>query len=103
VLAAFAQFDTDMRSDRTRAMRAALELGRWTFPAPLGYLRPRRSDLDLPHDTLENLHEQRLVELVDLGDSDRGLQGEARPQHWHGEEGFYFTFFTPASRTSSDA
>lgn len=30
-------------------------------------------DLDLPHDTLENLHEQRLVELVDLGDSERGL------------------------------
>src|SRR6267378_6474352 len=39
VLAAFAQFDNDVRSDRTRAgMRAALELGRWTFPAPIGYL-----------------------------------------------------------------
>jgi DNA invertase Pin-like site-specific DNA recombinase len=38
VLAAFAQFDNDVRSERTRAgMRAALELGRWTFPAPLGY------------------------------------------------------------------
>ena len=37
VLAAFAQFDNDVRSDRTRAgMRAALELGRWTFLAPLG-------------------------------------------------------------------
>ena len=35
VLASFAQFDNDVRSDRTRAgMRAALELGRWTFPAP---------------------------------------------------------------------
>ncbi|PYR20261.1 MAG: hypothetical protein DMF94_12520 [Acidobacteria bacterium] len=35
VLAAFAQFDNDVRSDRTRAgMRAALELGRWTFLAP---------------------------------------------------------------------
>jgi site-specific DNA recombinase len=39
VLASFAQFDNDVRSDRTRAgMRAALELGRWTFPAPIGYL-----------------------------------------------------------------
>jgi site-specific DNA recombinase len=39
VLAAFAQFDNDVRSDRTRAgMRTALELGRWTFLAPLGYL-----------------------------------------------------------------
>src|SRR6266513_4757859 len=39
VLAAFAQFDNDVRSERTRAgMRAALELGRWTFVPPLGYL-----------------------------------------------------------------
>ena len=33
-------------------------------------------DLDLPHDTLENLHDQRLVELVDLGDSERGSPHE---------------------------
>jgi len=33
VLAAFAQFDNDVRSDRMRAdMKAALELGRWVFP-----------------------------------------------------------------------
>jgi site-specific DNA recombinase len=39
VLAAFAQFDNDVRSDRARAgMRAALELGRWVFAPPLGYL-----------------------------------------------------------------
>src|SRR5258708_16983819 len=39
VRASFEQFDNDVRSDRTRAgMRAALELGRWTFPAPIGYL-----------------------------------------------------------------
>jgi hypothetical protein len=38
VLAAFALFDNDVRSERTRAgMRAALELGRWTFCAPLGW------------------------------------------------------------------
>jgi hypothetical protein len=30
-------------------------------------------DLDIPHDTLENLHDQRLVETVDLGDGERGL------------------------------
>jgi hypothetical protein len=30
-------------------------------------------DLDLPPDTLDNLHDQRLVELVDMGDSERGL------------------------------
>jgi hypothetical protein len=30
-------------------------------------------DLDLPRDTLDNLHEQRLVEAVELGDGERGL------------------------------
>ena len=44
VLAAFAQFDNDVRSDRTRAgMKAALELGRWTFLAPIGYLNAPRA------------------------------------------------------------
>ena len=44
VLAAFAQFDNDCRSDRTRAgMKAALELRRWTFLAPLGYLNAPRA------------------------------------------------------------
>lgn len=44
VLAAFAQFDNDCRSDRTRAgMKAALELGRWVFLAPVGYLNAPRA------------------------------------------------------------
>ena len=44
VLAAFAQFDNDCRSDRTRAgMKAALELGRWTLLAAIGYLNPPRA------------------------------------------------------------
>ena len=43
VLAAFAQFDNDVRSDRTRAgMRAALELGRWVFLVPIGYINAPR-------------------------------------------------------------
>jgi DNA invertase Pin-like site-specific DNA recombinase len=43
VLAAFAQFDNDVRSDRTRAgMQSALALGRWTFLAPIGYLNAPR-------------------------------------------------------------
>lgn len=52
VLAAFAQFDNDLRSERTRAgMRAALDLGRWTFVAPLGYLNaPKWSGKSLVHD-----------------------------------------------------
>src|SRR5262249_19618599 len=37
-------FDNDVRSERTRGgMKAALELGRWTFLAPLGYLNAPRS------------------------------------------------------------
>jgi hypothetical protein len=44
VLTAFAQFDNDVRSDRTRAgMRAALELGRGTFLAAIGYLNGPRA------------------------------------------------------------
>jgi site-specific DNA recombinase len=52
VLAAFAQFDNDVRSDRTRAgMKAALELGRWVFLAPIGYLNaPRTAGRSLIHD-----------------------------------------------------
>jgi Resolvase, N terminal domain len=52
VLAAFAQFDNDVRSDRTRAgMRATLEFGRWTLLAPIGYLNaPRAMGKSLMHD-----------------------------------------------------
>jgi DNA invertase Pin-like site-specific DNA recombinase len=52
VLAAFAQFDNDVRSDRMRAgMKVALELGRWVFLAPIGYLNaPRRSGKSLVED-----------------------------------------------------
>src|SRR5262249_389816 len=40
VLAAVAQFDNDVRADRTIAgMKAAVESGRWTFVPPLGYMR----------------------------------------------------------------
>ena len=55
VLAAFAQFDNDVRSDRTRAgMKAALELGRWVFLAPIGYLNaPRPMGKSLIHDPVQ--------------------------------------------------
>ena len=45
VLAAFAQFDNDVRSDRTRAgMKAALEIRRWVFrPPTCGYRRHSNS------------------------------------------------------------
>jgi site-specific DNA recombinase len=41
VLAAFAQFDNDVRSERTvQGMRAALAKGRWTHRPPFGYKKP---------------------------------------------------------------
>ena len=39
IIASFAQFDNDVRSERTVAgMKARLERGGWTFPPPLGYM-----------------------------------------------------------------
>ena len=40
IIATIAQFDNDVRSERTVAgMKARLERGDWTFPPPLGYLK----------------------------------------------------------------
>lgn len=53
ILAAFNQFDNDVKSERTVAgMKAALGKGRWTFKAPLGYLNGdgRNSSPSLIHD-----------------------------------------------------
>jgi site-specific DNA recombinase len=45
IVAAFAQFDNDVRSERTvQGMKARLEKGGWPFPAPLGYLARRDSN-----------------------------------------------------------
>ena len=42
VLASFAQFDNDQRSERTKTgMQAAINIGRWTFQAPIGYLNTK--------------------------------------------------------------
>jgi site-specific DNA recombinase len=42
IVASFAQFDNDVRSERTvQGMKARLEKGGWTFPPPLGYIASR--------------------------------------------------------------
>ena len=52
VLAAAAQFDNDVKAERTRAgMRAALDRGRWTHRAPLGYCNNGRSTPSLVPDS----------------------------------------------------
>ena len=39
ILASFAQFDNDQKSDRTKAgLKEAYQAGKWTFRPPLGYL-----------------------------------------------------------------
>jgi DNA invertase Pin-like site-specific DNA recombinase len=51
ILAAMAQFDNDVRAERvTAGMKAAVERGRWVWPAPLGYLNadPRRGPSLVP-------------------------------------------------------
>ena len=51
VLSAVAQFDNDQKADRTRAgMRHALELGRWTHQAPLGFVPGQKGGPSLLHD-----------------------------------------------------
>jgi site-specific DNA recombinase len=69
VLAAFAQFDNDVRSDRSRVgMRTALEAGRWTFRAPLGYLSStRRGEKSLVPDPERAALIQRAFELFATG------------------------------------
>jgi hypothetical protein len=66
---------TDAREwavDRDRVYELAGEDSR-TLAAVGAFRIVPEHDLDLPHDTLESLQYQRLVELVDLGDSERGL------------------------------
>ena len=42
MLAAFAQFDNDVRAERTVVgMKASLQAGKWTYAAPLGYVNSR--------------------------------------------------------------
>jgi site-specific DNA recombinase len=55
ILASMAQFDNDLRRDRTKVgMRAAVERGRWVWPAPVGYrtgIRARGEPSLVPHET----------------------------------------------------
>jgi DNA invertase Pin-like site-specific DNA recombinase len=69
VLAAFAQFDNDVRSDRSRmGMQAALALGRWIFDPPLGYLSGgHRSRPSLVHDPERGPLVRRAFEEVATG------------------------------------
>jgi site-specific DNA recombinase len=70
VIAAIAQFDNDTKAQRTKAgMTAALERGRWTWRAPLGYVNgnPRNGEPSLKPDADRAPLIRRAFELVAAG------------------------------------
>ncbi len=45
LMSCFAQFDNDMRTERTIVgMKAAIQAGKWTFKAPIGYINRKTSN-----------------------------------------------------------
>jgi site-specific DNA recombinase len=69
IVAAFAQFDNDVRSDRTIAgMEAAAKEGRWTHKAPIGYrFEGRRSSARLVPDNDRAAFVRRAFEMFATG------------------------------------
>jgi site-specific DNA recombinase len=69
VLGGFAQFDNDMRAERTLAgMKATLEKGRWQWPAPTGYLSGSKMGPSLVIDPERGPLIAKLFELVATGE-----------------------------------
>jgi site-specific DNA recombinase len=71
MLAAFAQFDNNVRAERTKAgMRTALERGQWTWVAPLGYRNgnKRAGEASLVPDPTRSGLVQQAFELVSTGE-----------------------------------
>jgi site-specific DNA recombinase len=78
VLAAFAQFDNDCPSDRTRAgVKAALELGRCVFLAPIGYLNAPRA---MGKSLMPDPERAPLVRRAFRGVRDRALHQATAPE-----------------------
>ena len=70
ILASFAQFDNDVRADRTKdGMKAAHLAGKWTFKAPLGYLNGDRKPggSSLTHDPERGLLVKQAFEFYATG------------------------------------
>ena len=67
-LASIAQFDNDVKAERTRVgMRTALEAGRWTFQAPLGFHTGARGGPSLVHDPEQAALLRQAFEAFDSG------------------------------------
>ncbi len=69
MLATFAQFDNDVRSERTvLGMKAALESKQWPFRAPLGYLRRTNpSEPSIVHDPIKGPLVRKAFEMFAEG------------------------------------
>lgn len=70
ILAGVAQFDNDIKAKRTIAgMKAAIDKGRWTFQAPLGFLNAHdpAGQSTLVHDLAQSLLVKKAFELYAIG------------------------------------
>lgn len=68
ILAGFAQFDNDVKAERTKAgMKTALDQGRWTFGPPLGYVRTGGRGSTIVPDPERAPHVRRAFELLASG------------------------------------
>ena len=77
VLAAFAQFDNDQRSARTKeGMRAAMALGRWVWKPPIGYLPGDRSGPSMQIDPIKSPLVITTFERVGNGESKQLVRNE---------------------------
>lgn len=62
ILSGFAQFDNDVRKERTEAgMLAGLQLGRWTHRRPLGYMKPAG------YSVVSMVHDPERAKLIRVG------------------------------------
>jgi site-specific DNA recombinase len=74
ILASMAQFDNDVRSERvTAGMKAAVERGRWVWPAPLGYRNGPRGGPSLVPDPDRAPAVREAFELASRGITGRDL------------------------------
>ena len=68
MLSAIAQFENEVKADRTKAgMQSALESGRWTFGAPLGYIQTGGRGSSIVPDPERAPHVRRAFDLLASG------------------------------------
>lgn len=88
IIAGMAQFDNDLRSDRTKVgMRAATERGRWAWQAPIGYRTGSRAAGEPSLVPVPDLAEAIRDAFVNLAQSDRSVTDLCAELHARGVRG----------------